>query len=313
MDYRFTIIVVHRNGVELISRCLRAVLSIVSPEDHVVVVDNGSSDQSIERIKSDFHSVELIENNCNKGFAAANNQVLSRGNSHYYLLLNNDVIVDAQLLEQIISTFDEYPRAAVVSPQLCGMNGDIQRSSKDFMRPVDEVLPGFFRRKKAMQADSKVVQVDSVVGACMAVQAGSINEAGVLDEDFFFYFEETEWCNRFYKCGYTVLLDKKIRVIHEKGYSTRSVRREAQIEMLNSRLIYYRKVFNPVVATLLTGYRVFRILINFIFATILVLFTLGMVKRLRQNCMRYGSQLVWLAIGRPSSWGLPDKCPLSSD
>ena len=310
MDYRFTIIVVHRNGVALISRCLEALQSIVSNNDHVVVVDNGSSDQSIERIKSEFQEVEVIENGCNNGFAAANNQVLSRGNSHYFLLLNNDVVVDSQLLEQIVSTFDQYPRAAVVSPQLCSANGDAQRSSKHFMQPIDEVLPGFARRKKALPADSEVVQVDSVIGACMAVRASAINEAGILDEEFFFYFEETEWCNRFYKNEYTVLLDKRILVIHEKGYSTRSVRNEAQIEMLNSRLIYYRKVFNPVVAMMLTVYRVFRILINFIFASIILVFTLGMIKRGRKNWMRYGSQLAWLAIGRPRSWGLPDKCPL---
>ena len=313
MDYRFTVIVVHRNGEELISRCLQALQSTVSKDDHVVVVDNGSSDRSIERIKSEFHAVELIENGCNKGFAAANNQVLSRGNSDYYLLLNNDVVVDDQILEQIASTFDQYPRAAVVSPQLCSANGDTQRSSKHFMQPIDEVLPSFLRRKKSLPTDSEVVQVDSVVGACMAVRASSINKAGVLDEDFFFYFEETEWCNRFYKNGYTVLLDKTIRVIHEKGYSTRSVRNEAQIEMLNSRLIYYRKVFNPVIAMMLTGYRVFRILINFIFATIVLLFSLGMVKSVRGNWMRYGSQLAWLAIGLPRSWGLPDKCPLSNE
>ncbi len=310
MNYRFVIAIIHRNGESLILRCLEALHTATTDRDQVVVVDNGSEDQSVARIRERFPEVEVIENGCNNGFAAANNQVLTRLDADYFLLLNNDVVVGVEMLQQLQRRFESQPEAAVISPQLIGKDGRPQRSHGVFMRPLDEVLSSRLRRRQPRLSDgSGAVEVDTVIGACMAVRGRAVAEVGVLDPAFFFYFEETEWCHRFAEAGYRVLLDREIEVVHERGTSTREVRNEAQIEMLNSRLLYYQKVFPPTVARLLSGYRVLRIVINLLFALLLVGLSLGVIRRPRLQLWRYGQQLLWLLLGRPRGWGLPDKCP----
>ncbi len=306
---RFEIIIVHRNGEAIIKKCLNAVADCITDHDHVTVVDNGSEDGSCGMIKREFPLIPLIENGCNNGFAAANNQAIKQSTAQYYLLLNNDAILAEDTLSRFTQVFENNPKVAVIAPQLIGSQGEKQRSYGVFMKPWDEVLPRFLCKKNTPNWNAELVDVYSVIGACLAVRSSSIDEVGLLDEDFFFYFEETEWCHRFKKKGYRVVLDQNTQVIHAKGESTRSVRKEAQIEMLRSRLTYYKKVFRKDVASLLEAYRYVRLLINFIFALLLLLLTVGMHEKTKNQCVRYGIQLAWLLMGKPWSWGLPGKCP----
>ena len=144
----------------------------------------------------------------------------------------------------------------------------------------------------------------------MAVSKKAIEQVGLLDEDFFFYFEETQWCYRFKKQGFRVVLDKEIKVIHEKGESTRLVRKEAQLEMLRSRLLYYKKVFSPFTAFFLTNFRIVRLLVNMLFTSLFLVLTFGIDKKIRYKFVVYGYQLMWIILGKPRVWGLPDKCPI---
>jgi len=137
-----------------------------------------------------------------------------------------------------------------------------------------------------------------------------MQQVGLLDDEFFFYFEETEWCHRFKKNNFRVVLDRTVTVVHEKGQSTRPFRKEAQLEMLRSRLIYYRKVFGGKVALALLIYRVFRLTLNFVCTTVAVALTLALSSTLRSRWCSYGYQLSWIILGKPRRWGLPDKCPI---
>ena len=310
MLIRFSIIIVHRNGVGMLDQCLNLVQEVVTSQDEIIVVDNGSSDRSVALVKEKFPEVKVIENNCNNGFAAANNQAIHISKGAYCLLLNNDTQLSSESLNSFATIFNEDQNVAVITPQLISANGNDQRSFGYFMKPLDEVIPKAFKQKKDCPQGDNLIDVDSVIGACMAVSKKAIEQVGLLDEDFFFYFEETQWCYRFKKHGFRIVLDNKTKVIHEKGKSTRSVRKEAQLEMLRSRFLYYKKVFNPLTALFLTTFRIARLIINMLFTILFLLISLGMHKKIRYRFLIYGYQLMWIILGKPRSWGLPNKCPV---
>jgi len=140
------------------------------------------------------------------------------------------------------------------------------------------------------------------------IRSAAIREAGSLDNDFFVYYEETEWCHRLRAHGWQVMLEPAARVTHLKGVSTRGKRRGAQIEMLRSRLLFYRKTMSTPLALLLSANRVLRLLLNAATNLLAAVLTLGLHARLREKLGVYFTQLAWLSLGCPEHWGLPGKC-----
>jgi N-acetylglucosaminyl-diphospho-decaprenol L-rhamnosyltransferase len=277
--------------------------------DEIFVVDNGSTDGSPDQVATAFPHVNLISNPCNNGFARANNQAIADASGEFILLLNNDAFLAPDTLDRFEAVFRAQPRAAVLAGQLLDAEGRSQRSAGRIPTVLDELGLGFLRRTPRVPAVNGLTEVESVVGACIAVRAAAIREAGSLDNDFFFYFEETEWCHRLRIHGWKVLVEPAARITHLKGMSTRGMRRGAQIEMLRSRLLFYRKTMPRLVAILLLSYRVLRLLLNAGVQLAALLLTLGLVRSVRARFMVYAIQIVWLLRGCPQQWGLPDKCP----
>jgi len=277
--------------------------------DEVFVVDNGSDDDSPARVAAAFPQVQLIRNPCNNGFARANNQAIGRARGEFVVLLNNDAFLAPDALARFEEVFRARPRCAVVAGQLLDAESRPQRSAGRIPTALDELGLGFLRRPPRAPQPQQLAEVESVVGACMAVRAAAIREAGSLDNDFFFYYEETEWCHRLRAHGWQVLLEPAARVTHLKGASTRGQRRGAQIEMLRSRLLFYRKTMPAPLALLVSASRVLRLLLNTATNLLATMLTLGLVARLRAKLGVYLSQLAWLALGCPEHWGLSGKCP----
>ncbi len=307
-EVRFSLVIIHRNSWGMLRDALAAARQAVGGDDEIILVDNGSRDDSIALTRSHFPEVKIIENGCNNGYARACNQGLAQARGEYVVFLNNDVILPDDALERFAEDFAQYPRAALIGGQLVGQDGRPQRSAG--MAPHFWSELGLVRlRHPDVSGLATPIEVETLVGACMALRRAAIADVGPLDEDFFFYYEETEWCVRLRRHGWQVLVDPRIRVRHLKGASTRAVRREAQVEVLRSRLLYYRKTLPWALALPLTVWRIVRVIINASSHLILVLLTLGQVRSLREKFAIYLTQLAWLAAGCPSSWGLPDKCP----
>ncbi len=309
---RFSVVIVHRNGAELLCQSLAALQMACDPQrDEVILVDNGSSDDSLARVRQSFPQVRIVENGCNAGFARACNQGLRAADSAYVLFLNNDAFLPAEALTLFAEGFARHPRAALIGGQLYGPDGARQRSVGVAPTPLSEM--GLARRRPPeVSTATGPVEVETLVGACMALRRTAVVDAGPLDEEFFFYFEETEWCVRLRRKGWQVLCDPRIRITHLKGASTRPLRRGAQVEMLRSRLIYYRKTLPPAQAFGLSLWRVLRLLLNSLSHLLLVALTLGLARKIRDKLATYLTLLAWLALGRPRAWGLPDKCPRSA-
>lgn len=305
---RFTVIIPHRNGADLLLSALAALKAAWDPvRDRVIVVDNASTDDSVARLQAAHPDVQVIRNPCNNGFGRACNQALALAESAYALILNNDARLGPGTLDRFEAFFQSHPDAAILAPQLFGPKGEPQRSYGWHPDFVSET--GLGRKRKARVEGTEPRPVETVVGACMAVRMQAVAACGGFDEDFFFYFEETEWCLRMQRAGWSVWLIPELKVVHGKGESTRPLRTAAQIEMLRSRLIYYRKAFGEPAATFLAAWRVLRLLLNTVISSIGVVATLGFSGGLRNKAGNYLKQSAWLLVGCPEHWGLPDKCP----
>jgi len=153
------------------------------------------------------------------------------------------------------------------------------------------------------------VPVETVIGACLAIRRACLPRLGTLDEDYFFFLEETEWCHRARALGYQVYYVPAARALHAQGQTAKRFRGAARIEFQRSKLIFFRKTQSwpsyAVVSVLLP----LRALINAVFNTVACISTLCLLPRQRARAMGYWHIMLWHALGRPRHWGLPDKCP----
>jgi GT2 family glycosyltransferase len=291
----------------MLLKALASLTRAVGGDDEIILVDNGSTDASVKQVKAAYPAVIVVENGCNNGFARACNQGLAAARGKYVLFLNNDAFLPPDALDRFAGDFASFPKAALIGGQLVGEDGVPQRSAGVAPTFLSEL--GLVRRRQPdVSGSPEPVEVETLVGACMAFRRALAESAGRLDEDFFFYFEETEWCVRLRRQGWQVLIDPGVRVTHLKGASTRAIRRDAQVEMFRSRLLYYWKTMPPMQAIPLSVWRVLRLLVNTASYLLMGALTLGLLGKVRTKLMVYLTQLAWLLSGCPSRWGLPDKC-----
>lgn len=227
-----SVIIVNWNTRELLKDCLSSVYEQAGDvELEVIVVDNASTDSSVEMIKNDFEGVNLIENAENRGFAAANNQGIAVSKGRYVLLLNSDTVVLDNAIAKTVSFADALPRAAVTGCRVLNPDGTLQPTCFMFPSVLNMLLSStyvyklypssrFFGRERMTWWDrNDVRQVDVVTGCFMLVRREAIDEVGVMDERFFMYAEETDWCYRFKKAGWDVVFTPAAQIIHLGGQS----------------------------------------------------------------------------------------------
>jgi GT2 family glycosyltransferase len=307
---RFSVIVVHRNGREMLLGTLEALATALDEDaDEVFLVDNGSSDGSVAAVAARFPAVRVIENGCNHGFARANNQAIALARGRFLLLLNSDTRVAPDILASLEEHFGDAPEAGIIGASLVGSDGEAQHSCHSFPSFRGELGLPAPRVGRPVETRAGLNEADWVVGACMAVRAAAVAQAGPLEGAFFFYYEDVEWCLRMRRHGWRVFVAEDVRVTHLRGMSTRALRKEALIEQLHSRLIYYRKAFGRMRYLILFAHRLLRLSVSGSFWGALYLITLGRRPALRARAQRYLHPLVWILVGRPDTWGLPDKCP----
>ena len=192
-----SIVIVNWNTAELLIQCLESIYKSGSQYSlEVIVVDNSSTDESVSLVDRDFPCVILIRNDQNLGFARANNQGLAVGSGRYFMLLNSDTIVLPGAIDILIEAADSNPKLGVIGPKLLNMDGSLQESWASFPSFFSELTGKNFRTRQPVPENPNAYEVDYIKGACMLVRSTTIAEVGKLDEDFFFYSEEIDWCYR---------------------------------------------------------------------------------------------------------------------
>lgn len=256
---KLSIIIVSWNVEKLLKECLTSLfLQKTSFLFEVIVIDNASSDGSVEMVKRNFPDVTLIENSKNTGFAYANNQGIKISKGTYILLLNPDTYLKKDALEKSIEFMKQHPNCKVMGCKLLNANGSIQKSVRSFPTCVSQTLillklhhiflrfPSLLKYFCLDFDYSKTQSVDQVMGAYFLTSKKIFDEIGLLDDEFFIWFEEVDFCKQVKKKGYDVLYYPFVEVIHYQSQSFIQVMSVKKQKMFNKSLRrYMKKHHNP--------------------------------------------------------------------
>lgn len=234
MTPQVMIIVLNWNGLADTVACLESLSCLDYPVREVVVVDNGSSDGSVEAIRKRFPAVTLIENGENLGYAAGNNigvtYALQTG-VNYVLILNNDTLLDPEMLTHLIAVAEVNPRVGAVGPKIyC----HAQPRRIWFAGGVIN-WQGMFTANVGMDEEDvgqfeEVKPVDFLAGCALLIKRAAWEDVGPFDSRFFMYWEETDWCARARRAGYDLLFAPQAKMWHKVS----------PIDQLDSpRILYY--------------------------------------------------------------------------
>ncbi len=308
-------IIVNWNTRDILIDCLNSIYKTVTDIDQeIYVVDNNSTDGSQEAVKNGFPDVKLIENSTNTGFAHANNQALSVMQGRFAVLLNSDAVLQEDAIENLLNFMNNTPGAGIAGVQLLNEDGSRQNSIDNFPSLETEILNKsilrfFFPDKYPGKGRiyHNPIEVDSVIGACMMVRKEAIDEAGFLDEDYFIFLEETDWCFRMYKKGWKVYHVPDSRVFHLSGHSKKKTPGESQIEYYKSLYKFFRKNKDPVSCLTLRILKPCKLLINLFLNILGNLITLFQSEKLRSRLLKYHKLLIWHLLLCPDSMGIQKK------
>jgi GT2 family glycosyltransferase len=234
----------------------------------VIVVDNASSDGSAALMKKEFPQVNLIENTENRGFATANNQGIAITKGRYVLLLNSDTVVLNDAITRTIAFANAHPRVAVVGCRVLNPDGTLQQTCFMFPSILNMLLSSsylyklfprnrFFGRERMTWWDRRDTrEVDVVTGCFMLVRREAIEQVGMMDEWFFMYGEETDWCYRFKKAGWKIIYAPVGQIIHLGGASSSRVAAMMTLQLRGAILQFMAKHYSKatyILSCVLTG------------------------------------------------------------
>jgi hypothetical protein len=222
-------IVVSYNTRDMTLDCLRSLCaSLQGIESEIIVVDNASSDGSVDAIRAAHPHVRLVARDTNNGFGAANNEAMRLARGRFFLLLNSDAFPEPSAIGALLAFIQGHPRAGVVGPRLLNADGSLQVSCFPFPSPLSAWLENLWlnRGYRGWPHDS-VRSVDFLVGACLLVRREVYGQVGGFDERFFMYSEEADWLRRMKDAGWEAIFVPEARVTHLGGAS--GAREEARI------------------------------------------------------------------------------------
>ena len=251
-----SIVIVSWNTKQLLSRCLESISGqegfSMPGEVEIILVDNASTDGSVEMVREQFPDVVVIENARNNGFAAANNQGLRIARGKFLLLLNPDTELPAQALRTLLEVITRQTGAGAVGAGLINPDGTLQQSASPMIGLWREAWRLFHLDRFYPLAVYPLAEwdqttehpVDVVQGACLMLKRTAVEQVGLLDEDYFIYTEEVDMCFRLKEAGFGIYWVPQVRVLHYGGQSTRQRRREMFLKLYESKVIFFRKHFS---------------------------------------------------------------------
>jgi N-acetylglucosaminyl-diphospho-decaprenol L-rhamnosyltransferase len=254
-----SVVIVSWNVRDLLRQCLSTVANPSPLNLEVIVVDNASADDSVDMLRAEFPAVQLRVNPDNLGFPAANNQGIAAAQGRYVLLLNSDTEVLGDGLATMVAFADAHPDVGVIGPQLLNPDGSVQSSR----RRLPTLATAFFestwlqpyaprrlleRYYVLDQPDGATLDVDWVKGAALMARREAIEQVGLLDEGFFMYSEELDWCRRFREAGWRVVYLPTAQIVHHEGKSSEQVLPARHIHFQTSKVRYFCKYHGRVVA-----------------------------------------------------------------
>jgi len=309
-----SIIIVNWNAREYLLQCLESIFQTEEiPAEEIIVIDNGSEDGSAAEVRRRFSHCQMISNEKNLGFAKATNQGLRASRGRYLLLLNPDTVVKRGALQRFILFMDRHPEAGIAGAQLLNPDGSRQNSIANFPSLATELLnksllrfffPERFPGKEKNYPEP--IEVDSVIGAAMMVRREALEQVGGLDEDYFLFFEETDWCYRIRKGGWAIYHVPHVEICHFQGKSAETRKERAKIEYFRSRYQFFRKHRGRFEWTLLLAGVLIKLSVELLSLFVGSLATLFRVRKLRKKLWICLYLLWWHVKLCPDGMGLKE-------
>jgi GT2 family glycosyltransferase len=280
-----SIIIVNWNTRDLLRDCLKSVFANLGAlRAEVFVVDNASSDGSPSMVLKEFARVKLVRNTENLGFASANNVAMRLAAGRYVLLLNSDTLVHGEVLTCCFEFMEQNARAGMMGCRVHNSDGSLQFSNSRFPSLTNLTLlttglsrmpwPRSFDRyqmRRWQRRDAR--QVEVISGCFMFARAAAIAQVGLMDEDFFFFGEETDWCRRFLQSGWELWYAPVGVITHHGGGSSKSLNHRRDLLLTNGTVRLHRKHGGLAAAALcwllLLGFNASRALFWSLLATIM--------------------------------------------
>jgi GT2 family glycosyltransferase len=235
MTCRIAISIINYRTADLTLNCIQSVLAEMSDHDaQIVVVDNASGDGSAEEIadwikaQPDGTPVTLVRSDKNTGFSGGHNLGLTAVEAQFYLVLNSDAILRPGFLTAILKAADENPKAGLIAPQIETEDGDIQVSCFRFHSPISELMRGaqtgpvtrmFQHRVIALDPPVQPEQIEWASFACILLRQDMISQIGLMDDGYFLYFEDAEYCLRARRAGWGIVQETSAVAVHYRGGS----------------------------------------------------------------------------------------------
>ena len=268
-----SIVIVSFNTRDVTRRCLEHVRRHAAGVGHeVLVVDNASDDGSADMVATEFPEVRLIRQDRNRGFAGGNNPAMGVARGRYILLLNSDAFLAEGVLEKTLRYMEDHPDIGVLGCKLTDPDGTMQPSARMLPGPLNKILhitglaarfPGsrFFGRVDYTWWDhSEPRSVGWVVGAYFLIRRDTVQDIGVLDERYFLYFEEIDYCLSARRAGWEVVFFPHAQVVHLGGQSSVNTGRRVSAKgrqmvaiRITSEFRFYRKLYGRMHVMLSAG------------------------------------------------------------
>ncbi|MFC5446842.1 glycosyltransferase family 2 protein [Paenibacillus aestuarii] len=250
-----SIIIVNYNTRELTLQCLQSVFtSTTSYSYEVILIDNASRDHTLQAVAEQYPQVTRIANEHNVGFSRANNQGMRIANGRYVLLLNSDTVVQIDTLEKMLKFMDEHPAVGASGCKIELPDGSLDKACKrGFPTPSASFYYAFgfsklfpdtprFNQYQLGHLDpDQQYPIDCLVGAFMLVRREAIEQVGMLDEEFFMYGEDIDWCYRIKQAGWVNYYYPLTKIIHYKGASSRRKPFKIIYEFHRAMILFHNK------------------------------------------------------------------------
>ncbi|HEY4705913.1 MAG TPA: glycosyltransferase family 2 protein [Thermodesulfobacteriota bacterium] len=237
-----SIIIVSWNARGLLLKCLESIpRGLGGLKAEVIVVENASSDGSAEAVKKMFPGVRLLPQKENLGFAKANNIGIRESAGRYVCLINSDVVVLPGCIERLFLLLEERPTAAIAAPKVLNPDMTLQASCRRFPSLPGAMLSTLGLDRLNYFPHDRTRRVEAVSGCFMLARREAIDAVGPLDERFFFYAEDKDWCKRFHDARWDVYYHPDAKAIHYGGSSSSLAPVAFYVEMQKANIKYWRK------------------------------------------------------------------------
>jgi GT2 family glycosyltransferase len=251
---KISVIIVSWNAKSFLLQCLESVLPQSSPDlTEVIVVDNASTDGSPQAVGSHYPTVKLIWNGGNDGFAKGNNIGIRASRGEYLFLINSDVVVSQGCFGKLVAYMDAHPEVGILGPKIIGSDGKVQRSTMGYPSLWNTLcralaLDSMFPSSKLVGGhlmtfwNHDVTQAVEVINGCFwVVRRAAMEQVGLLDERFFMYGEDVDWCKRFAEARWEVVFLSEVDVLHYGGASSANAPVKFNVEMQRANSQYWSK------------------------------------------------------------------------